>query len=934
MGNNLSVKITADIVDLQTKFAVAKAEVSGLTAEMNKLARASAAGVIDSAGTARLQQLAGDLIAARTQAGQYAGALAQAGVSTGSLTRAIEGSHGSVSTATREFRALFDELSSGRTRMTPGTLAIIGQRVLGLQASTLVAAGGVAALVAGIGYLAVRAIEAANALDAIGVTAKFAGNVDLTRQKIQQFTDELSRASNVSSSDAREIVAAFAGMHDLTAPEMTALTSIVSDFATATGEKAAKAAEQLVKVFSEKETAASFARTIGGVTQEQLNNAEAADKNGNAQAIFAAKLAVLNTALDRARGAIDQHNAKMTASVSNFIGYIGAMEQGISAEEMETDILADQNRVREQQAALIAKVAGEMRAASANPEQTLKLGVSTAEKENPISQQIDEAKAKIAEMNAALDVARQHGDQVSVDKLNAGLQTANERLSQLQFGPMVERMRTEMAQLAATWDGTQSGLLTKQREIAAASLAEAGSNTKEHLAIVQEMGRLDVEIRRTTGQEIIANARTEIADLGAAEGTGALQRLEATRDAWQQVLASDKLTASQRGEVQRSLNQTLSEIARQTAAQDDAIRRSDAAADIAIDRMKVEAAKQTLDEEVAAGKVSAAQKLATLQQLTDAEYQLDLQALNNELATLKNQPAEYERVYNQIRQLKAKLELDLATLGRQGAADAAREAKADATSWKSAVGEIESAESTMVGDLISKRRSLSQSLEQIGLQLLTKEIANDLKAMTTRMLLYKQGDASQRATEEGGFAYHQIIEMMKARATKAAQQQQTAATDAGNAAREASDATAATESQAAQMAVDGPAIEASAAKTFGGVYSAIAGIPYVGPFIAPAMAAAAESEVIGKLSSLDTGTLFVPQDMTARIHKGESVLPVPFAQGLRQAVSSGGAAGNPAPVNIKLPGRTSGNMFTANIDDLKDALNLLVRKQGGTPVFR
>ncbi len=43
MASNVDVKITADVVDLQAKFAVAKAESQALTAELNKLARQAAA---------------------------------------------------------------------------------------------------------------------------------------------------------------------------------------------------------------------------------------------------------------------------------------------------------------------------------------------------------------------------------------------------------------------------------------------------------------------------------------------------------------------------------------------------------------------------------------------------------------------------------------------------------------------------------------------------------------------------------------------------------------------------------------------------------------------------------------------------------------------------------------------------------------------------
>src|SRR5579863_260536 len=142
MSSNLSVKITADVADLQSKFAIAKAQTNGLSVELNKLARAAAAGTIDPAASQRMQQLSGDLLHAKGEAAGYAAQLAKAGFATGSFAGNLEHAHGSISTATREFRALFDELSSGRTRMTPGTLAIILSKVFGIGPAALVSIAG------------------------------------------------------------------------------------------------------------------------------------------------------------------------------------------------------------------------------------------------------------------------------------------------------------------------------------------------------------------------------------------------------------------------------------------------------------------------------------------------------------------------------------------------------------------------------------------------------------------------------------------------------------------------------------------------------------------------------------------------------------------------------------------------------------------------
>jgi hypothetical protein len=58
MADTISVKITADVVDLQAKFAVAKAESQALTAELNKLARQAAQGGMTDALKAELDKAA------------------------------------------------------------------------------------------------------------------------------------------------------------------------------------------------------------------------------------------------------------------------------------------------------------------------------------------------------------------------------------------------------------------------------------------------------------------------------------------------------------------------------------------------------------------------------------------------------------------------------------------------------------------------------------------------------------------------------------------------------------------------------------------------------------------------------------------------------------------------------------------------------------
>jgi len=891
--SNLSVKITADVQDLQVKFAVAKAEVNGLTSEMNKLAKASAAGIIDSAGSARLQQVAGDMLAAKQQAAGYAGELEKAGIATSSFGRAMEGGHGSISTATREFRALFDELSSGRTRQTPGTLAIIAQRVLGLGPAALGAVAGVGALAGGLAFLTIRAIQASKALDTAFLGAQFAGNLEISRDAIKQYTEELSQAKNISSSDAREIAASLSSIPGITTPIFHALTTEVSDFAKITGKDGPKAAEELAKAFSAKTGAAEFARSIGGITQAQINMAEAADRSGDAVKTQEAKFQVLLTTIGRSTSTIDQNKTKLSENVGEFLKYAGAMAEGISLEEIENDVVAQSNALRQKQFDILKQTAAELSNTKQSPEQTLKTGVGAAEKENPVAMQAEEAKAKIAEMTAALTVAQERGDQVSIDKLTAGLAKAGEELSNLQFGPVLERMREQISQVAVTWDGTQSGMLARQAQIAQSMLSNVQKNSKEELAIKSEVIRLEVEQRRAAGSEIIADARAQAAAISGNTSTGPIQRLQAEREVWAELIAGDRVTARQRIEVQRQLAQTTAQLARETASQTEAIAKSDADTDVAIAKIKIEAQRTALALEVSGTQVSAARKLQIMRDLSNQELALDLQSLQSEINTLNQGTAEYERVLNQERELKAKQVLQLEQYDKQYAAAAAKERREEVTTWKATVGEIENAESSLMNDLITKRKSLGQDLIQIGRQFITKELEDDIKAYTTRMLLSNTEEARKKALGQGGLLFHTQTELQKTNATISSETAQTSAEVSGDAARLASQTSAATASKAVSAEAGASQVMADAAKAASGAYSAVAGIPYVGPILAPIAAGVAYAAVAGyeSMASLDTGTNYVPRDMTAKIHEGEAIVPKKYNPAAGGSVFGGGGGG-------------------------------------------
>lgn len=129
----------------------------------------------------------------------------------------------------------------------------------------------------------------------------------------------------------------------------------------------------------------------------------------------------------------------------------------------------------------------------------------------------------------------------------------------------------------------------------------------------------------------------------------------------------------------------------------------------------------------------------------------------------------------------------------------------------------------------------------------------------------------------------------------AAQLAMTSATVAGAAVRTTAEVTSAKTSTMANAGAAIKNIMTKAVEVFANVYNAIAGIPYVGPFLAPVMAVAAGATIVGlvgKVASAEQGWERVPYDgAQAVLHKEEMVLPAPLAEGIRGMVENGNKGG-------------------------------------------
>ena len=117
--------------------------------------------------------------------------------------------------------------------------------------------------------------------------------------------------------------------------------------------------------------------------------------------------------------------------------------------------------------------------------------------------------------------------------------------------------------------------------------------------------------------------------------------------------------------------------------------------------------------------------------------------------------------------------------------------------------------------------------------------------------------------------------------------QMVAASIAGDQAKVASQVASTAEGKSISDAAHSSEIMKDAYGAAAGAYNALAGIPIIGPFIAP-IAAGVAFGAVAAYDSFDVGTPYVPSDQMAMIHQGEAILPRGVAQSWRDGDMGGG----------------------------------------------
>ena len=193
--------------------------------------------------------------------------------------------------ATREFIVIGHEIMTGNFSRIPGSMMVLAERTGGLHTVLQQITPAAIAWTVAIGVAIGATYEWIAATEELAeAQATIRGAMELNNQSasynaevVEQNIDRLRVLAGVSNSTATEIVTSFARAGDLSEDLKQRLILMVGDYAAATGKDAPKAAQDLIKMFSDpvkgaKELADTYRSLL---TPAQYEEIEAMGKTGS-----------------------------------------------------------------------------------------------------------------------------------------------------------------------------------------------------------------------------------------------------------------------------------------------------------------------------------------------------------------------------------------------------------------------------------------------------------------------------------------------------------------------------------------------------------------------------------------------------------------------------------------------------------------------------
>lgn len=274
------------------------------------------------------------------------------------------------------------------------------------------------------------------------------------------------------------------------------------------------------------------------------------------------------------------------------------------------------------------------------------------------------------------------------------------------------------------------------------------------------------------------------------------------------------------------------------------------------------------------GQTSAADAVKQEMALEDAKYQRLKVDILNEQVTSGNIVQIHKQQQEQLDQLETQHAAKVRQLNQEAVADAMR-------SWQEMLSPISNAFSSSLSGMITGQQNFRQALANVGNAIVSDFVNMAVKRATT----WIAGELTM-----------------------------TSASTAGDAARAASHTAATAEGKAVDAAASSTSVFGDANKAAAGAFSAVAGVPIIGPILAPAAAVAAFAAVMAFDVFSAEGGFDIPAGLNpvTQLHEREMVLPASIAEPLRNNLSGGRGGSGGGDIHIHAVDAASFQRLLAN----------------------
>jgi hypothetical protein len=242
-----------------------------------------------------------------------------------------------------------------------------------------------------------------------------------------------------------------------------------------------------------------------------------------------------------------------------------------------------------------------------------------------------------------------------------------------------------------------------------------------------------------------------------------------------------------------------------------------------------------LEEEFKDFQITSDEKFARERQLTQQVYGEELSRLDADMATLKAGTAAWNEAYRQRQKVAQEFTNAMKKVNRDAAAE-------DRKTWTDVTNSIRTSFNSSLNGMIlgtmTWQKALGQLIDNVAtsfLQMGEKILEDWLMVQARKLIMTETTEAATKATT----------------------------------------------------------VSANAAKAASGAYSALAGIPYVGPIIAPIGAAVAYA---GTMAFAEKGAL-LDRDRLVFAHKDEQILPANLSRGMQDIINNGKTGGGDVNLN-------------------------------------